>query len=215
MLKGISPVLPPELLSILCEMGHGDTLVIADGNFPAASIAKDCKLVRCDGHGVPEILKAILKLVPLDQYVEKPVTLMDVVPGDDCETPIWDTYKQLVSEVDDRGADVIGTIDRFPFYDEAKKAYVVIATSERAQYTRTSRSTSFVRIAHGTGPLAAGPMLRQRETNGGQPGAGRPQKARKSCSRASSARPSPLRTTRAKSTTTSGASTSTTLPTPA
>ena len=116
MLKGISPVLPPELLSILCEMGHGDTLVIADGNFPAASIAKDCKLV------------------PLDQYVEKPVTLMDVVPGDDCETPIWDTYKELVSEVDDRGADVIGTIDRFPFYDEAKKAYVVIATSERAQY---------------------------------------------------------------------------------
>ena len=134
MLKGISPVLPPELLSILCEMGHGDTLVIADGNFPAASIAKDCKLVRCDGHGVPEILKAILKLVPLDQYVEKPVTLMDVVPGDDCETPIWDTYKELVSEVDDRGADVIGTIDRFPFYDEAKKAYVVIATSERAKY---------------------------------------------------------------------------------
>ena len=134
MLKGISPVLPPELLSILCEMGHGDTLVIADGNFPAASIAKDCKLVRCDGHGVPEVLKAILKLVPLDQYVEKPVTLMDVVPGDDCETPIWDTYKELVSEVDDRGADAIGTIDRFPFYDEAKKAYVVIATSERAQY---------------------------------------------------------------------------------
>ena len=134
MLRGISPVLPPELLSILCEMGHGDTLVIADGNFPAASIAKDCKLVRCDGHGVPEVLKAILKLVPLDQYVEKPVTLMDVVPGDDCETPIWDTYKELVSEVDDRGADVIGTIDRFPFYDEAKKAYVVIATSERAQY---------------------------------------------------------------------------------
>ena len=119
MLKGISPVLPPELLSILCEMGHGDTLVIADGNFPAASIAKDCKLVRCDGHGVPEVLKAIL---------------MDVVPGDDCETPIWDTYKELVSEVDDRGADAIGTIDRFPFYDEAKKSYVVIATSERAQY---------------------------------------------------------------------------------
>ena len=116
MLKGISPILPPELLSILCEMGHGDTLVIADGNFPAASTAKDCHLVRCDGHGVPEILEAILKLFPLDQYVEKPVTLMDVVPGDDCETPIWDTYAELVSKVDDRGRDVIGTIDRFPFF---------------------------------------------------------------------------------------------------
>ena len=118
MLKGISPVLPPELLSILCEMGHGDTLVIADGNFPAASIAKDCKLVRCDGHGVPEVLKAILKLVPLDQYVEKPVTLMDVVPGDDCETPIWDTYKELVSEVDDRGAEAgIFAGDLFKMYE--------------------------------------------------------------------------------------------------
>ena len=134
MLKGISPILPPELLSIMCEMGHGDTLVIADGNFPAASIAKDSHLVRCDGHGVPEILEAILKLYPLDQYVEKPVTLMDVVPGDDCETPIWDTYAELISKVDERGRDAIGAIDRFPFYDEAKKAYVVIATSERAQY---------------------------------------------------------------------------------
>ena len=90
--------------------------------------------MRCDGHGVPEILEAILKLYPLDQYVEKPVTLMDVVPGDDCETPIWDTYAELVSKADERGRDAIGAIDRFPFYDEAKKAYVVIATSERAQY---------------------------------------------------------------------------------
>ena len=134
MLKGIPPILPPELLALMCEMGHGDKLVIADGNFPAASIAKDSHLVRCDGHGVPEILEAILKLYPLDQYVEKPVTLMDVVPGDDCETPIWDTYAELILKVDDRGRDAIGTIDRFPFYDEAKKAYVVIATSERAQY---------------------------------------------------------------------------------
>lgn len=134
MLKGIPPILSPELLALMCEMGHGDTLVIADGNFPAASIAKDSHLVRCDGHGVPEILEAILKLYPLDQYVEKPVTLMDVVPGDDCETPIWDTYAELVSKADERGRDAIGAIDRFPFYDEAKKAYVVIATSERAQY---------------------------------------------------------------------------------
>ena len=134
MLKGISPILPPELLSIMCEMGHGDTLVIADGNFPAASIAQGSRLVRCDGHGVPEILEAILKLYPLDQYVEKPVTLMDVVPGDDCATPIWDTYAELISKVDERGRDAIGTIDRFPCYDEAKKAYAVIATSERAQY---------------------------------------------------------------------------------
>ena len=75
MLKNISPVLSPELLKILMEMGHGDELVIGDGNFPAASIAQ--RLVRLDGHGVPEILSAILDLMPLDTYVECPVALMD------------------------------------------------------------------------------------------------------------------------------------------
>src|SRR5512135_3459068 len=80
MLKGIPPILSPDLLKILMEMGHGDEIVLADGNFPSASVAQ--RLVRSDGHGVPELLEAVLKLFPLDVYVDRPVALMSVVPGD-------------------------------------------------------------------------------------------------------------------------------------
>ncbi len=132
MLKGIPDILSPELLKIMMEMGHGDTLVIGDGNFPAASIAKDSRLVRLDGHGVPEILDAILRFFPLDPYVEAPVSLMEVVPGDPVETPIWDEYARIV-EKHEPGAK-IGQIERFRFYDEARKAYAVIATGETALY---------------------------------------------------------------------------------
>ena len=97
MLKGIPEILSPELLKVLCEMGHSDRLVIADGNFPVESMGKNAITIRCDGHGVPEILDAILKLFPLDTYVEHPVNLMEVMPGDNVETPIWDTYKEIVS----------------------------------------------------------------------------------------------------------------------
>ena len=96
MLKGIPKVLPPELLKILMEMGHGDYIVLADGNFPGAALAQ--RLVRCDGHGVPEILDAVLKLMPLDPYVEKPVSLMEVVPGDNVVPVIWDTYRDIVKK---------------------------------------------------------------------------------------------------------------------
>lgn len=79
MLKGIPEILSPELLKVLCEMGHSDRLVIADGNFPVESMGKNAITIRCDGHGVPEILDAILKLFPLDTYVEHPVNLMEVM----------------------------------------------------------------------------------------------------------------------------------------
>lgn len=134
MLKGIPQILSPELLKVLCEMGHSDRLVISDGNFPAESMGKNAVVIRCDGHGVPEILEAILKVFPLDTYVEKPVNLMQVMPGDDVETPIWDTYKEIVSRYDGRGADAVGNIERFAFYEEAKTAYAIIATSESALY---------------------------------------------------------------------------------
>ena len=130
MLKGIDPIISPELLKIIMEMGHGDELVIGDGNFPAASCAQ--RLVRLDGHGVPEILDAILKFFPLDPYVETPVSLMEVVPGDPVETPIWDEYAKIVEKYEP--GTKIGHIERFKFYDEAKKAYVIIATSEAALY---------------------------------------------------------------------------------
>lgn len=134
MLKGIPKIIPPELLKILCEMGHGDTIVIADGNFPAESMGKNAKVIRCDGHGGVEMIDAILQLFPLDTYVEKPVSLMAVVPGDTVETPIWDEYKRIISKYDDRGADIVTNIERFDFYEKAKEAYAIIATGEGALY---------------------------------------------------------------------------------
>ena len=134
MLKGIPKILSPELLMVLDEMGHSDRIVISDGNFPAESMGRDAIVIRMDGHGVPEILDAILKLFPLDTYVEHPVNLMEVVPGDDVETPIWDTYREIIAKHDERGAGTVGNIERFAFYEEAKKAYAIIATGESALY---------------------------------------------------------------------------------
>ncbi|MCR5791116.1 MAG: fucose isomerase [Lachnospiraceae bacterium] len=134
MLKGIPKILSPELLMVLNEMGHSDRLVIGDGNFPAESMGKDCIVIRCDGHGVPELLDAILTVFPLDTYVEHPVNLMEVMPGDNVETPIWDTYKEIVKKHDERGEKAIGQIERFQFYEETKTCYAILATGESALY---------------------------------------------------------------------------------
>ena len=133
-LKGISKLISPELLKVLMEMGHGDRIVIADGNFPTESVGKNAVVVRADGHGVPELLDAILKLMPLDTYVEAPVSLMQVVPGDDVKTPIWDEYKEIVRKYDVRGEKAFSEIERFKFYEDAKTAYAIVATGETAIY---------------------------------------------------------------------------------
>lgn len=133
MLKGISPLLSPELLKVLCEMGHGDELVIADGNFPAESICKNAIVIRADGHGVPEMLDAILQLIPLDQYVDQPAALMKVVPGDPVMPVIWDEYRALLKKHGE-DPDKVEMMERFAFYDRAKNAYAVIATGETAIY---------------------------------------------------------------------------------
>ena len=131
MLKGIPPILSPELLKIMMEMGHGDTIVIADGNFPGAAIAQ--RLIRLDGHGVPEILDAVLQLIPLDQYVSQPAALMEVVPGDDVRPTIWEDYRALLAK---HGEDpqAVEMMERFAFYERAKKAYAIVATGETAIY---------------------------------------------------------------------------------
>jgi L-fucose mutarotase len=131
MLKGISKLISPELIKILMEMGHGDELVIADGNFPAASHA--ARLVRADGHGIPELLEAVLLLLPLDTYSESPVSLMAVVAGDPVETPIWEVYQSIVDASAERSIS-IEQVERFAFYERAKKAYAVVATGEGALY---------------------------------------------------------------------------------
>lgn len=130
MLKNIPSIISPELLKVLAEMGHGDEIVIGDGNFPAASNANI--LIRCDGHGVPELLDAILTLVPLDTYVGSPVALMQITPGDDVDPVIWKEYRSIVDK--HQSGVKFEEVERFAFYDRAKKAYAVIATGESALY---------------------------------------------------------------------------------
>ena len=131
MLKNLSRLLAPELLKILCEMGHGDEIVIADGNFPAASV--NDRVVRLDGHNGVEVLKAVISVFPLDTYAESNAILMAPVPGDNVETPIWQDYAAVLN--DSEGDAVrMEQIERFAFYERAKKAYAVIATGESALY---------------------------------------------------------------------------------
>ena len=130
MLKNIPSIISPELLKILHEMGHSDEIVIGDGNFPAASNAK--RLIRADGHGVPELLDAILQLLPLDTYVDAPVMLMQVTPGDDVDPVIWNDYRKIVDKHQDNVK--FEEIERFAFYERARDAYAIVATGESALY---------------------------------------------------------------------------------
>ena len=87
--------------------------------FPAETMGKNAIVIRCDGHGVVEILDAILQVFPLDKYIDKPVSLMEVVKGDTVETPIWDEYEKIVTKYDERGNKAIGHIERFAFYERS------------------------------------------------------------------------------------------------
>ncbi len=136
MLKNIPPIISPELLAVLSEMGHGDTIVLGDGNFPGTSIAmaSGAKLVRADGHGIPALLDAILQLIPLDAYVETPVMLMQVAESDKGMTiPIWEDYKAILANHGENESK-IGFYERFEYYEQAKKAYCVVQTGEAAIY---------------------------------------------------------------------------------
>ena len=137
MLKNIPPILSPELLKVLYEMGHSDRICLGDGNFPGASMAKaeGAIFLRADGHGIPEILDAILQVMPLDAYVETPAMLMETMECDkDLEIPVWDEYKKVIAKHDDRGASAVGAYERFAFYEEAKKCYCILQTGETAIY---------------------------------------------------------------------------------
>lgn len=131
MLKNIPPLISPDLMKVLLEMGHGDEMVLADGNFPSSAIGR--RLVRCDGHGVCEVLEAILKFLPLDIYVEKAVALMEVVPGDNTKPTIWEEYRRIIKDSGEKFDD-FEFVERFDFYERAKQAFAVVATSEGALY---------------------------------------------------------------------------------
>ena len=126
MLKGVPAIIPPELLAALCEMGHGDEFTIGDANFPAHSYSD--RVIRMDGHRIPEILDAILKLIPLDQYVDHPVTVMEVPPEAGIEKPITDTYAKIAHEHDVRD-DLLEYVERFAFYDRVKSRSLFVVMS--------------------------------------------------------------------------------------
>lgn len=129
MLKHVPKMISPDLLKILAEMGHGDELVIADGNFPSASL--NSKVIRYDGNGVEDLLKSVLKLLPLDTYSDYQVGLM-MVGDNDPQPPIWQSFEEILAESGEPHS--IKYYERFQFYEQAKQAYAVIATGEEALY---------------------------------------------------------------------------------
>ena len=138
MLRGIHPAISPDLMACLLSMGHGDEIVLADGNFPAASHAR--KLIRADGLGVPDLLEAIAPLFPLDQYDENPALVMALTEQDRLkpEPPIWSRFQEILDQSSDpsdpRAGVQLAQIERFQFYERAKEAYAIAATSESAVY---------------------------------------------------------------------------------
>ena len=137
MLKNVPGVLSPELLKVLAEMGHNDVIVLGDGNFPGAGLAKSggAQLIRADGIGATALLDAILTMIPADTYVETPIVLMKREPQDAAlDIPIWKEFEAVVEKHDPRGKKAIGFIDRFRFYEEAKKSYCIVQTGEEAIY---------------------------------------------------------------------------------
>lgn len=132
MLKGISKAVSPEMIKVLCEMGHGDEIVIADGNFPSANYGK--RVIRADGLGGAEVLDAVLSLIPLDTYSDPNMLLMQLTDCDrgKVDPVIWKEYERIANTHDENVR--LGNIERFAFYERAKSAYAVIATGEEAIY---------------------------------------------------------------------------------
>jgi len=128
MLRGVPSSIPPELLKALCEMGHGSEVVLADGNFPAVDCVSGERIVRCDGMSLPEILRDVLMLFPLDDTTENVVLMSS---DDGAEPAIHQKYGVVLADYPDAR---IRKINRFEFYKRAKGAYVVLITGEKSPY---------------------------------------------------------------------------------
>ncbi len=131
MLKGISPLLSPELLATLSRMGHGDEIVLADAHFPGDSF--NTNVLRADGLRIPDLLEAILPLFELDAYVPTPLFMMAAVEGDTLDPTVETSYRAAI-EKNVPDAPATERIDRFAFYDRAKEAFAVVMTGETAKY---------------------------------------------------------------------------------
>jgi len=128
MLKNIPPIISPELMKTLMEMGHGDEIVLADGNYPSASAGPP--VIRADGHGIPELLTSIFKFFPLDTYVDNNVVFMK--PDKGKNPSIWRKYEEIMQKSKEKYS--IEKLERFKFYNRASHSYCIIASSEQALY---------------------------------------------------------------------------------
>jgi L-fucose mutarotase len=130
-LKGIDPLLSPDLLRVLAEMGHGDELALVDRNYPAVSTAR--RPVRLDGCDLPAAARAVLTLLPLDSFVERPVAVMAMVDTPDVVPEVQREVIALAREAERRDLG-IETVERFVFYERVRRAFAVVATSEARPY---------------------------------------------------------------------------------
>ena len=131
MLKGISPLISPELLATLYSMGHGDEIVLADAHFPGDT--HNDFVIRADGLKIPELMDAILPLMVLDKYVTNPLIMMAAVEGDELDPGVEKSYREVVDKHYPE-TPPIAHIDRFAFYDRAQEAFAVVVTGELAKY---------------------------------------------------------------------------------
>ena len=131
MLDGISPVVGPDLLAVLSQMGHGDEIVLADAHFPGHSLGPT--VIRADGLKIADLLDGILPLFALDAYVETPLYMMDVVPGDTLDPAVETAYRAVV---DRRCPDTppVERVERFAFYKRARGAFAIVMTGDTAKY---------------------------------------------------------------------------------
>lgn len=131
MLIGISPLISPDLLNVLYRMGHGDEIVLADAHFPGESIGP--QVVRADGLRVAALLDAILPLLALDSYVDDPLIMMAVVPGDTLDPQVETAYRAAVDKHWPQ-TPAIARLERFAFYERARSAFAIVMTGETAKY---------------------------------------------------------------------------------
>ncbi|MGI9244566.1 MAG: L-fucose mutarotase [Verrucomicrobiales bacterium] len=131
MLKGISPLVSPDLIEVLCRMGHGDEIVFADAHFPGDSLG--ARVVRADGLKIPELLRAVLPLLELDSYADDPVVMMAAVEGDALDPAVADSYRAVIDKLAP-GTPETAELERFAFYERARQAFAIVATGETAKY---------------------------------------------------------------------------------
>lgn len=131
MLKHVSPLVSPQLMLVLMEMGHGDELVLADGNFPAASHTR--RLVRADGLPMRPLLEGVLRLLPIDTFVTEVALVMQPVDPQAPEPAIWKDFRQQLRSAEGRTIELT-RLERYAFYERAKQAYAVVSTGESAHY---------------------------------------------------------------------------------